>query len=348
MQKMYGSAILLPLLLSGCGGGSDANSQSEPAPTAEVPMSQPLNTQYYGVWGIEGLAYAMISESSVTTTVFDVDRGCYESDHFIVTASDTDSLTTSDVRTGETSTTSFSLNGSQLVLQEGGGTLELSNTNFFNPTPGCDSRDSIDNIEVAIELSYLPPYVTINRDAQDSGRIEYDYQINFDLNENDVLDAGDASIKIRHFKSDRDYPANHQLTLSELNAQVWIYVPRQQSDGVASTSVKTNTVQLTQQGSTLTFDIDPSMHAFMSNVSQDTPVQIQTSVSYPEPETTVIEDWLDGPWNWSSERHSDSLPDAGFTQADMHANMVIDDAESDQTEGESMWVDIKSVSFSFN
>jgi hypothetical protein len=345
--KKFSFSIIFSSVLVGCGGSSNIDEQGR----LNVPVitSAPLDSKFYGVWSIDTLAYAAISKDTITAYVFDVDRGCYESGLFTVDSSTETSLTSTDIQTGEQSTSNFEMIDDQLIVEEDGLALSFIEAYNFNPFPGCESFYGVKNVEIKLELSYLPPYVTINRDPQGSGYIEYDYGINFDINKNEVIDSGDISIRVRHFKGAKDYPNNHDITIAEIGGDIWTHLPKQQSDVIFSTTIDTNNniVQLTQADNILTFNFNIIQNPLLAHINEDTSVQISTYLSYPEPEPEVINSWQDGSWNWSNEKHKDYLPEEGFLQPNFYPEMIIDDATIDLIEGESMWVDIKSVQFKF-
>lgn len=338
MKYFLSVAVLSSFALAGC-GGSDA--KEEPA--------APLSQQYYGMWQHSNIAYVAVSEKTITTYTYDAERACYENGLFNVVSSTASSAVTSDVLTGEQEKTTFSLNGSNLVLAQDGLQLEFSqHTSGLFITPGCESFHNVNTINIALELNYLPPAITINRTAQSTGRVEYDYAIEFDLNKNGVIDAGDISLSNLHFKSSDLSRENEQTTLADLKTAIWLHLPKHQQSTIYTTSLSTDLLNVNQSGNTLFISANTDMHPSLAHINADTPVRITTYINYPAPEFTVINSWQDGPWNWSSETHSDTLPDQLFTKASDHPNMLIVDATSDLTSGESQWVDIKSVKFTFN
>jgi hypothetical protein len=339
----YLVSVLAVLTLSGCGGGG-SDTDAKPG----QGQSKPLLADYHGSWGIDGLAVAMISSTSVTTYVYDESRGCYEADFFDVTASTNTSLTTKDVTTGEVSTSSFALVNGMLRIKEGNETLDLPATNNFLPTPGCPNVNGIQTITAEITLETLPPYVTINRSAQSSGYVEYSYSISFDTNKNSELDAGDVLLMLRHFK--RSGEENIKLPLSDIRASIWLYSPVNGSTRrqVSSSSVESLTLGLEQQGSTLKFTADVRQHASLMRIAADTPIAVDTYLHYPSPEADILEGFTDGPWNWSGAEHHDVFPEQGMAIPNTYPQYVMTDATGDLKKGQAKWVDIKSVKLSFN
>lgn len=340
MIKRFSLTIMFCAVLVGCGGSGDATDQDTVAP---------LDSKFYGVWSKDTLAYVAISKNTITTFTYDDERGCYESGLFKVDSSTATSLTSTDIHTGDQSTSNFDLDGEELIVEEDGLTLSFAETGRFYPFPGCESFYDVTNVKVELELSYLPPYVTVNRDSQSVGHIEYDYEIAFDINQNEMRDTGDISINVRHYKGRFDYPNNHEISIAEIDGNIWTFLPDQQSEFIISTTTSEDysNVAVTQTDNTLTFNFDITQHPLLAHLNEDTPVQVNTYINYPEPEPEVIDGWQDGPWNWSSEHHADKLPEDGFLKPNFYSEMVIDDATIDLTDGESMWVDIKSVRFKF-
>ncbi|WDD98957.1 hypothetical protein [Thalassomonas actiniarum] len=350
-------SVICCTLLAACGGSSSGNSsdqtssggQGSSSSDGQESVSVPLDSQFYGLWTYADVAYVAVAKDTVTVFTHDLEKDCYDSGLFTVDASTETSLTSTDVETGEQATSKFAFVDDYLSIEEEGEVLYFQQAGLFNPTPSCGSYHDVTEVEVALDLSFLPPYVVINRDAQDTGKVEYDYAIRFDVNKSGILDAGDVALIIRHFKSDAEYPNNHSLAITELEGDIWSYMPRHQQDVIASehTNTELNSVQVEQSGNRLTFIIDPGQHALLAHINEETPVQISTFINYPEPEAEVISEWSDGPWNWSSKLHQDALPDSGFTQPNFYSDMLIDDAAADLIQGESMWVDITSVKFTF-
>lgn len=338
MFKHFSLSTIFCSVLFGCGDSTD-----------EVTKNAPLDNQYYGLWSLDSDAHVVISQESITLYSYDVSRGCFDSSIHIVNNSTADSLTATDSQTGETSTSYFDLEGEQLIVSEDGTSLTFEQNSYFVSFPGCESHYGVKEIEIEVELAFLPPELTINRDAQSKGAIEYDYNINFDLNKNDTIDSGDISIGIRHFKWPGTYSNNEQVTLTELGGNIWSHFAKQYSDNIISTSNGSsyNVVQVNQVDNVVSFKFAVTQNPLLAHINEDTPVKISAYLNYPEPETDVIDSYQDGPWNWSSAKHKDNLPDEGFITPSYYPNLLIDDGIFDLLEGESMWVDIKSVQFNF-
>lgn len=340
MKKL--SLVSLALILAGCGG-------SESGDGVGGVSQAPLDSLYYGMWGISNLATVMISRGAVTSYIYDADNGCFEVGYFKVTQSTANSVTTEDVYTGEVDTTKFAMNGSLLRLSDGSDTLELEKTDWLNPVPGCDNVDGITSIQATMDLAYLPEVVTINRSAQQTGYVEYAYDLTFDMNKNNVEDNGDIALRLMHFKRAGE-ALDQAVLLSDLNAQLWYFTPKQGEDKfLTSTSSDAGyKVQVKQNGNQLSFLINTDQHAGLMYINEDTPVLVKATLHYPAPETNVIGGMVDGPWNWSSIWHEDMLPESGFMVPANQPGFELLDAVNDQTRGESKWVDITSVTLSYN
>ena len=328
-------------LLSACGGGSGEDAGGGGGVTA------PLNANYYGMWQLDGDTYVGISERSISTYVRDPGRGCFVVDLFKTVSSTVNSMVSEDVTTGERSASLFSLNGSNLRVTEGNVTLEFFSSDLPDISNGCDSSDNARRLNFDIELEYLPPVVLINRNAQLTGRVEYSYGVHFDINQNNIVDAGDVAIQVQHFKSNSG--VQEEKPLADLGSNIWSFVPRQQAQGYGSTSNSNSAamVQLNQEDKKLVFSVDMTKHALLRFISADTPLFLYSYINYPQPETAVIPGWSDGPWNWSSETHEDRYPDTGFTRLSLHPNMQMLDAANDLSNGQAKWVDIKTINFNF-
>ncbi|WP_337840634.1 hypothetical protein [Rheinheimera sp.] len=339
----YGYLPVLALALAGCGGGSDEGTDTGQGSAA------PLSVAYAGVWGIDGVAVVMISQGSVATYVFDDTKGCYEADFFNVVASTANSLTSKDVTTGEQSTTSFSLAGAALKLKEGNDELELPALQNFWPTPGCANPQNLTTVTAELELASIPPAVTINRAAQQSGYVEYRYAISFDLNKNGKTDVGDIDFTILHFKNTQRFPDNYSLPLVDLGAQIWTHYPENGTGRLLSTSSSpTMAIGLQQQGNTLTLVAQVPQHAALMRLSADTPVKVQAYIHYPQPETAALPGYVDGPWNWSDTEHIDLLPESGTLVPNTLVEQRMTDPGGDLIKGQAQWADIKSLKLTYN
>lgn len=343
-------SLLALALLAGCGGGSSDSATPVNDNRINDGVLEPLALQYQGVWAIDDLAYVLITQDTVTTFAYDDTRGCYESGLFTVRTSTANSMTSRDVYSGEITESSFARDGEALLITEGNDTLAFLEPNFFDPYPGCESLHNITNIQLDVELAYLPPEITINRSAQDSGYTEYRYEVTFDINESGSNDAGDVAIVVLHYKSTSTYPENYVTTIEELGAGIWYIIPKQGTDSLVSSTVSTahNTVAFSQVDNQLSFNFDISQNPLFAHINEGTPIQVTAHLSYPEPEVTVIDSWADGPWNWSSDLHTDVIPEEGFVRPNTFVDQLIDDPTGDHMRGESMWVDITSVKLTYN
>lgn len=342
--KRYLTALLVASL-AGC-GGSDTEHGTDGGIGSAVTAA-PLNTDYYGVWQLNGDVYVGISEHSITTYVNDPARGCLESSLFKIVSSTANSALAEDVISGERSESDFKLNGSALEISQDGETLEFTTGNLTDLSQGCGNAADISRMELTINLTALPPFVGINRDAQQTGRVEYQYGVHFDINKNNQVDAGDVAIQILHFKNAQS--AGMTTTLADLEGNIWAFFPRQQAAGylTQTSSSRASMVQVSQTENTLRFNIDMSKHSLLAHIDDDTPLFVYSYIDYPQPETTVIADWQDGPWNWSSQFHEDRYPDVGFTRLNLHANGSMLDATNDMLRGEAKWVDIQAITIRF-
>jgi len=331
-------------LLGACGGGSGDDAGGGGTGGG---VTGPLSANYYGMWQLDGDTYVGISERSISTYVRDPSLGCFVVDLFKTVSSTVNSVVSEDISTGERSTSLFSLNGSNLRVTEGNVTLEFFSGDLPDISNGCANSTNARRLNFSIELEYLPPVVVINRNAQLTGRVEYSYGVHFDINQNNIVDAGDVAIQVQHFKSNSGF--QEETPLENLGSNIWSFVPRQQAQGYGSTANSTSAamVQLNQENNKLLFSIDMTKHSLLRFINADTPLFIYSYINYPQPETAVISGWADGPWNWSSETHEDRHPDSGFTKLSLHPNMQMLDAANDLSRGEAKWVDIKTIDVDF-
>ncbi|MBZ9612084.1 hypothetical protein [Rheinheimera maricola] len=330
------------VLLTACGGGSDTKDTGTGG-----GANAPLSMTYYGMWQLDGDTYVGISDSSITTYVNDPTQGCMEVGLFNIVTSTVNSVVTEDAQTGERSTSLFAMNGANLRVTEDNVTLEFVAGDYPHLSQACGVVSGASSIAFALQLDYLPPVVRINRDAQLTGRVEYQYGVHFDINRNNVADPGDVLVQLQHYKSSSG--SAEDIALPYLGANIWAVFPRKQALGTTTTTSSTtaNSVQVQQSASTLTFNVDMRTHPLMRFVDAQTPMFVYTYINYPQPEAEVIAEWLDGPWNWSSETHQDRYPDVGLTQPNFHADMQMTDASGDLIKGEAKWVDIKGISLRF-
>ncbi len=321
-----------------------------------------LNSKFYGKWqqpyrlsnGTSGrvlppLYYATISQDAITLFNYNEEEKCYVSELFTVDSSTNSSLTSTNVKTGEQSTSIFRLNDYDLTIEKDGDDLAYSPTNNIADYSGCQSLYDITSIEIELEMSYLPPYITINRDAQIAGQRQYSYRIDFDINNNEIIDSSDLSIIAMHYKGLGLYGSNREISISDLGANIWSYSQEQYSDHYSSSTggSYSTKARVSQTDNVLAFNFKITQNPLLAHINENTPISVTTSLYYPEPEAEIIDGWQDGPWNWSSEVHTDYLPEIGFLQPSSYLEMLIDDASTDLVEGESDWVDIKSVQFKF-
>ncbi|MCG7530781.1 hypothetical protein MHM98_05345 [Psychrobium sp. MM17-31] len=351
MIKQLSFPLLFSAFLIGCGGsGSNSNSSSEPTPTPPPVQSVPLDTAFHGGWKIGDVVYTTISKGAINLYTYEADRSCYSSDVFTIDKSTKTSASLINVHTNEKSELKFAVDFDKLVIEEDGVALTFEEERFLNPVPGCENSQQIKSIEVDVELAYLPPKITLNRDAHSTGRVEYDYEIIFDINENGTHDIGDLAIRASHYKGEGHYPSNYQVSITRLGGDIWMRLPNHQAGTEFSTtgSEAHNYVNVTQNENTLTFKFDVTQNALLAHVNESTPIQVSGYMSYLEPESTVIDGWQDGPWNWSSEKHFDSLFEQDvFMPINSSGSLLLNDAESDWVYGESLWVDLKAVQFRF-
>lgn len=338
-------------ILSGCGGSSsgadDPIEQPIEQPVEQPVEQQPLSANYFGTWEVDSDNVIMLSETSIATFSFNPSLGCYESGLFVVDASTENTVTSRDIETGEVTTSNFSLSGNVLTVEEGSDTLQFvqSEMSFFSPA--CESKHNVSELSFSLTMDYLPPTFLVNRDAQSTGSPEYSYQVHFDLNMNSVEDAGDVFVQLFHFKSSGRYSPNEQIELEQMGGKMWVIAPLNGRQGISSAADSAdNQVTLVRSENTLVFDFETTGYAQLAHLAPNTPVKIETSISYPQPETEVIDGWVDGPWNWSSESHKDQYPDDGWIAPNQSSDHL--DARADFVEGESSWVDIIEVTFSFN
>lgn len=351
MFKKSNLAIVCCAVLAGCGGsGSSSNTSSPETPTNTIPADKALDSQFYGLWSLDQLAYVAISKDSTTLFTFDPYRECYEATLYKVDSSTVTSQTTTDLETGEQETSHFALEGNQLKVEENGQTALFSKATRFSPTPSCVNNIDISSVSIKIDLTYLPPGIMINRDAMQESYSEYSYEVNFDINKNNLLDPGDLNIRLSTSKTNGRFPNNYTVALSDLDGRIWTLLPQHQADyPVMTTSYTTDTeVQVSQEQNSLLLTFATEQHPLLAHLSPDTPVFIRAHINYPEPESDVIDGWQDGPWKWSSDKHRDELPDEGYARPSDHVDFKLTDASSDQEAGESQWVDITSVQFTYS
>ncbi|QDP02528.1 hypothetical protein [Thalassotalea sp. PS06] len=332
---------VLLLLLSACNSSDDnGNVFNEP--------EGPLAEHYYGVWALGDL-YLIISKQSLTLFSISETDYCFEAEVAQILETTENSVQTYDPYEDlyEQLALEYDVDNDQLILKFESDAIALSRSqlDLFELGNACDRGLGVNSVRASLEVEYLPSQFLINRIAMETGRVEIEYRIEFDINENGLNDPGDIMIKMIHYKGRGDYPSNYLIRSSEIGAQIWHYTQRDASENFAFSSIDSWQIPIGQSEATLNFEFQVNRHPLLALVTDNTPVQVFAYLHYPSPTFDELTSEQDGPWNWSSDIHEDRLPDSGYYIPNQHNQLS--DGQGDLIKGESLWVDIKSLTLTF-
>lgn len=322
----------IPLLIA-CGGGSSGGGSTSGSGKTQAPLSE----AFLGTWtavDAPGNLYISIGESAIVGYV-GVD--CFDAQASAYLQTTERSITTSDEQGEVESVFSLDADGILTVQEE-----DLSIAFYRADLPvmyGCVSGE----VSVQLTLAELPQQVKINRDEQDTGRVEFDIGVTFDLDGSGGESVGDLNLSVFHFARAE---AERLVSLTELGASIWSFKYETSESGEVqrfTSSFSSQRGELSADGNTLVMTFDRATHPLLAMIDDTTPVRATTYINYPQPMVEQI--WAganDGPWNWSDAQHSDAFPDGPATYQTVDWVNTQTDAEGDQ-QGQSAWVDIKSL-----
>ncbi|WP_017445598.1 hypothetical protein [Gayadomonas joobiniege] len=296
-----------------------------------------LDDQMLGIW-VNDLNDTYLTLGRNSLVVYSVDgANCYHASSYKISTQADNRLILTDIKSNSQSQSNFDFVNFQLKANIPGVDSELYNsTNMFpNNTIGCYPDHPF---EIEVEFRELPDLI------RSSNRAFY-YRIWFDINRNNKNDVGDLFVQL---KEDRTPFADFQALENE-DAKVWISLEKELNLMSARTS-PVNAYTINQNGNTLKFSLDASKASLIELIDDSTPFYLETKLRYSNPErnpyaNATLND--EGPWLWASDslEHTDRYPEEGYIATGDGTNHQ--DNLNDQS-GESGWIDIKSIKFSFN
>lgn len=343
-QQGFGTSDIDKLFVAlGVGGDSaEQESQSGERDNGEEDNNSELSTNVidsslFGYWKAESQDhYVVIGNASFVEYV---DKGgCYEAFPYNLVSNQNNKISVSSVADGSISAAALSLEGGSISAELPIGGIQTYSSVTFIPfgMKGCASNNPI---RIEIDFRALPQAIR---------QLDTTYRVNvfFDVNRNGQFDVGDLNVLLVK-RANVNTGGTYAEVPTDLSATITLV--NEFSDRIASRSNADNAISASVSGNTLTFQADASQAALLANLSSTTPFYVQTNLSYSSPDRTPYPDMTmqdEGPWLWSesSELHLDRFPDNGY--ADFSA-AIYHDALNDQT-GEAGWVDIESITISFN
>ncbi|TLU59509.1 hypothetical protein FE810_16740 [Thalassotalea litorea] len=336
MKKLIYTSLLL---LAACGGGAD---------NAKEEAIGPLAEHYYGNWNL-GDVYLVVSKDSLTLYSYSESAYCYEAEVSEIISSTLNSVETYDPYIDEVEKQKFEYDADNdhLILNIDGDSFPLSRYEIssFDLANACDRELGVERIQAELTFDYLPTRFLINREALKAGVQEIEYGIEFDINFNGKTDPSDIVVQVMHYKGQKDYPENFLARIYQLGGSVWQYSQLEHSEQFGRMSADSWSVSAVHVDNVITFDFDVTTHPLLALITPETPVRAFAKINYPSPHIDELTHEEDGPWNWQSDYHEDSLPDNGYLIPNQHNDMV--DPIGDLTSGESRWADITSLTLTF-
>ena len=139
---------------------------------------------------------------------------------------------------------------------------------FLLPACGGGDDPPPDTIQVSITVSNLPTQVTINKATTPDGIVEYSWGVTFDMNNDGLINAGDISLRLMHFKPPGGVEVN--MNVDSLAADLWLYTSATRTESQFP-------IDLFVSGNTITLSVDRSALAELQGINESTMVYFQTS-----------------------------------------------------------------------
>jgi len=133
---------------------------------------------------------------------------------------------------------------------------------------GGDNPNAEDGIQVSITVSNLPTEVTINKADTPDGRVEYNWAVTFDMDNNGAFSTGDIVLQILHFK--RPGSAETTVNVDSLPADLWLLTSSTQTQSQFP-------IDMSISGNTITMSIERSALAALQTIDESTMVFFDTS-----------------------------------------------------------------------
>jgi len=129
-----------------------------------------------------------------------------------------------------------------------------------------------DTITATLTVGDLPSQLPVNHPDTSVGHLEYNWEVWFDVNQNNVLDSGDIIIVTLFSKSSE--PSQQGSILEEGNNTLWEIIDDDSNSknvGNSDTSIEANTI---------TLSVDKSIYAGLTAITQATPFRFRTDYYY--------------------------------------------------------------------
>lgn len=348
----------LTAVLCACGGGSGSNnsdsSTSATSPTSSATTlndkteSTPLDKAFNRIWHLGNEEFILVSTDKVMWMSPDSIQDCYRLETFDVESSSDSSLTlNSESINPQVDFQSLSENQADIEFQGAQYSAVATAEDFLEFEPSqelCNANTSATKIRSEINLVEVPEMVKVDRNASAMTTTELDWVVTFDINDSEKIDAGDISIRLSNTKSAAK--TESIVPITDLQARLMIFTSADMGYSIL------NEIDVSASSSELSLSVNTATHPLLSLITENTGVFARATTFYKNPE--VDELWsgaADGPWNWVSSFHKDSLPDRedsdgdsqniedGENFAPIYQINAMPDAVNDYI-GEADWVDI--------
>ncbi len=137
----------------------------------------------------------------------------------------------------------------------------------------CSSSNSneIPVTQASIELKSLPASITYAYSAPINGVgfSEYSWEIYFDLNNDSVINKGDAYVSLQTYRWD-DTPLT-TINVSDIQARLWAV-----EDGSTSLATIIDDISHLTNGNSITFQFDTSKYNLLAGLSNGTQIYVHT------------------------------------------------------------------------
>lgn len=198
--------FLIITSLYGCGGGSSDDS-----------------FEIYGTWQYDtefSEGVAVIKEGTMIDYVYSELSSCYLAQSSLITNITENTITIVNEE-GQTFNGSWSITSNSLsidVTGQGSTLLTPSSTNISELT-FCPNIHADTSINISVTFQNLPEAILVNRESTPDSRVDYNFEVEFDINNNGVSDVGDIEISLSHVK--RDNPSPIWLDINELETGIF-------------------------------------------------------------------------------------------------------------------------------
>lgn len=281
MLKIF-STLCVVLCLAACSGGEGKKGADEYRAKGPIPSNAPI----LGEWkATDSDFYLIIEASQIHFISFDPIYNCVSDSVLRVTAYENNIVTYSfDGYTNEIRLTRNGNNLEYAYIPSDSAALTwdfMLSTVDLSQFPSCENADEQGSIEVSLDFVELPDELALNHDFTQMGRVEFTIDVTFDVNNSGDIDAGDLSLRSRHFKG-RDGADPIVLTLEEIGANLWL-------ENGAGTTTTITPITLFTHDNNLSYSVARAAHQGLSLIDNST--QINVEVLYVDAEENRIEDF---------------------------------------------------------